>query len=78
LYNEILAERKTKLVGVFLTHYHADYIAGHKELSKAHKCQIYMGPKALQEEGQTVLKDRQQIKLGNISLELFHTPGHTE
>jgi glyoxylase-like metal-dependent hydrolase (beta-lactamase superfamily II) len=29
-YNEILAERKAKLKGVFMTHYHADYVAGHK------------------------------------------------
>jgi len=45
-YNELLKTRNAKLKGVFLTHYHADYVAGHKELQKTHNCEIYFGPKA--------------------------------
>lgn len=47
-YNELLKTRNTKLKGVFLTHYHADYVAGHNELQKTHKCEIYFGPNAHQ------------------------------
>lgn len=56
-YNELLKTRNAKLKGVFLTHYHADYVAGHNELQKAHNCQIYFGPKARQEKGIKVLND---------------------
>jgi hypothetical protein len=45
-YTELLKERNTKLKGVFLTHYHADYVAGHAELQKAFGCPIYFGPRA--------------------------------
>lgn len=47
-YNDIIKQRKSVLKGVFLTHYHADYIAGHNELKNVHKeCNVYMGPTAL-------------------------------
>lgn len=47
-YVEILKERKTKLKYIFLTHFHADYVAGHLDLqSKFKGCEIIMGPKAV-------------------------------
>lgn len=67
-YNELLKDRKAKLKGVFLTHYHADYVAGHGELQKAYGCQIYLGPKAREQTGITVLKDGEKLKVGNIQL----------
>lgn len=56
-YEELIRERGSKLKGVFLTHYHADYIAGHLELQRKFNCEIYMGPKALNNFGVTVLED---------------------
>lgn len=47
-YDEILKQRGKTLKGVFLTHYHADFIAGHMEIQKKYKCQVYMGPTALE------------------------------
>jgi hydroxyacylglutathione hydrolase len=77
-YEQILKERGAKLKGVFLTHYHADYVAGHLELSRKFGCDIYMGPKAFPTYGIKVLKDGQAIPLGSTKLQLVHTPGHTE
>ena len=37
-----------------------------------------MGPKAAESDEVVSLKDREQIKLGNVTLECLHTPGHTE
>lgn len=37
-----------------------------------------MGPKASEAKGFTILKDGEKLKLGQIELELIHTPGHTE
>ena len=37
-----------------------------------------MGPNALDNFGVKVLKDNQKIKIGDITLQLIHTPGHTE
>ena len=37
-----------------------------------------MGPTALETYGIKVLKDNEHIKLGDIKLQLIHTPGHTE
>jgi glyoxylase-like metal-dependent hydrolase (beta-lactamase superfamily II) len=77
-YEEVIRNRGKTLKGVFLTHYHADYIAGHLELKKKYNCQIYLGPNGLSTFGIQVLKDNESIKVGNITLKVLHTPGHTE
>lgn len=56
-YENILKQRGKTLKGVFLTHYHADYIAGHLDLKKKFNCEVYLGPKALNSFGIKVLKD---------------------
>ena len=61
-----------------MTHYHADYIAGHFEIKKKYKCKIYMGPSALDSFDINVLSDNDTIKIGEVKLRLIHTPGHTE
>jgi hydroxyacylglutathione hydrolase len=65
-------------VGIFSTHYHADFVSGKYDLQKQHKCKIYMGPKAAAGEGLAILEDKATLKVGNITLECWHTPGHTE
>lgn len=74
----MLKSRGKKLKGVFLTHYHADYIAGHLDLQKKYGGEIYLGPKALSSFGIKVLKDGDVVSVGQIKLRLLHTPGHTE
>lgn len=79
-YEEILKERKTKLKYICLTHFHADYVAGHLELQKKYKgCEIIMGPKShVSAFNVKTLKDGDELKLGKVSVKLIHTPGHTE
>lgn len=77
-YDALIKQRGKKLKGVFLTHYHADYIAGHLDLKKKHNCEIYLGPKALDTFGIKVMKEGEEIKVGDVKLKVIHTPGHTE
>ena len=75
---ELIKERKKKLKGIFISHYHADYVSGQHELQKMFGGKIYMGPKSLPSETIHTMKDGEKIQLGGISLECLHTPGHTE
>lgn len=79
-YVEILKERKATLKYICLTHFHADYVAGHLELQKRFKgCEIVMGPKAHVDAFKVkVLQDGEELKVGKVSVKLIHTPGHTE
>lgn len=79
-YVELIKERKTKLKYIFLTHFHADYVAGHLELQRKFKgCEIVMGPKAVVDAYKVnVASDGQDYKLGSTTIRVIHTPGHTE
>lgn len=62
---------------VFETHFHADFVSGHVELAAETGAEIVFGPTA--ETGFTSItaKDNQEFKLGDISIIVMHTPGHT-
>jgi glyoxylase-like metal-dependent hydrolase (beta-lactamase superfamily II)/rhodanese-related sulfurtransferase len=62
---------------VILTHFHADFIAGHLELRDATGAAIYLGRAARAEYAFTPLGDGDRIELGRLSLEALETPGHT-
>ena len=62
---------------VILTHFHADFIAGHLELRDATRAVIYLGRGASAEYAFTPLGDGDRIELGNVRLEALETPGHT-
>lgn len=62
---------------VFETHFHADFVSGHLDLSKRTGAAIIYGPNATPEYTATVASDGQVFKLGNISITVIHTPGHT-
>ena len=74
----MLQDRGITLKGVFLTHYHADFVAGHLNLRRKYGCDIYMGPMALEAFGIKSVRDSEMIKVGAINLKVIHTPGHTE
>lgn len=62
---------------IFETHFHADFLSGHLELAAATGAQICFGPNSETEfESRTVL-DGERISLGDVVLEVRHTPGHT-
>ena len=66
-----------KIKYIFETHFHADFVSGHLDLSKATGAPIIYGPSATAGFDIHVGKDGEDFKLGNITLRLIHTPGHT-
>ena len=62
---------------VFLTHFHADFLAGHIELRDKCGAKIYLGARAEPEFEATKVKDGDRIEFGDVRLEILETPGHT-
>ena len=62
---------------VLETHFHADFLSGHLELAAATGAEIGYGSKAVTEFDSRKLDHGEVISLGDVSLEIRHTPGHT-
>jgi hydroxyacylglutathione hydrolase len=62
---------------VFLTHFHADFLAGHLELRDACGAEIRMGARAEAEFRFVPMKDGDRLELPGLRLEILETPGHT-
>lgn len=62
---------------VFETHFHADFVSGHLDLSKQTGAPIIYGPNANPTFEAHIAKDGDTFKLGDISIKVLHTPGHT-
>ncbi|MGD9723632.1 MAG: rhodanese-like domain-containing protein [Pirellulales bacterium] len=62
---------------VFLTHFHADFLAGHIELRDQAGARIYLGRRGEAEFEATKVKDGDRIEFGDVRLEILETPGHT-
>lgn len=62
---------------VFLTHFHADFLAGHIELRNRTGAQIYLGARAEAEYRFVPARDGAQVEFGDVRLEIRETPGHT-
>jgi len=80
-YLEIATQNNMKITHILETHIHADFLAGSRELAALTGAQMYLsaeGGKGWEYEFPHVgLKDGEVIKLGNLKLEVLHTPGHT-
>ncbi|GGX11032.1 MBL fold metallo-hydrolase [Aquimarina muelleri] len=77
-YIEMANERNAKIKYVFETHFHADFVSGHIDLSKKTGATIVYGPTTMETGFDFVsAKDGQEFKLGNANIQLLHTPGHT-
>jgi glyoxylase-like metal-dependent hydrolase (beta-lactamase superfamily II)/rhodanese-related sulfurtransferase len=66
-----------RIAHVVLTHFHADFVAGHLELRDRVGATIHLGAAAKAEYAFTPLRDRDVIALGRVRLEALETPGHT-
>ena len=62
---------------VFLTHFHADFVAGHIELRDKAGAKIYLGERAQAEYDFTPVKDGDVVEFGKVRLSVLETPGHT-
>lgn len=65
------------ITGIFETHFHADFVSGHRELAQRTGAAIYMGRKANPQFAFEPLLDGQSLKLGDLELTVLETPGHT-
>lgn len=76
-YLQLAAERKASIRYIFETHFHADFVSGHIDLGKATGAPIVYGPDTETRYPIHKAKDGEVFKLGKITLEVLHTPGHT-
>lgn len=77
-YLDIAAARNAKIKYIFETHFHADFVSGHIDIAKKTGAKIVYGPTAKASYDIIVGSDGQEFSLGNETLELIYTPGHTK
>ena len=70
-------EQNLKIRYVFLTHFHADFLAGHLELRQRTGAEICLGAKAEAEYSFHRMLDGYEIEFGSVRLKILETPGHT-
>ena len=76
-YIERLKRDGVKLKYIFETHFHADFVSGHIDLSKETGAPIVYGPTAITGFDAIIAKDQQIFDLGKVKIKVLHTPGHT-
>jgi len=80
-YLEIAKANNIKITHILETHIHADFLAGSRELAKLTGADMYLsdeGGSGWEYEFPHIgLKDRDQLKVGNLTIDVLHTPGHT-
>jgi len=76
-YLAFAAEHGLRIEHVFLTHLHADFVAGHLELRDRANATIYLGAAAKAEYPFVPLHDGDLVELGGVRLQALETPGHT-
>lgn len=76
-YIEKAEKNNAKIRWVLETHFHADFVSGHLDLSKKTGAPIVYGPNAQPEFEFYSASDGEILKVGNITITVLHTPGHT-
>ncbi len=76
-YLQLASERNATIKYIFETHFHADFVSGHLDLSTATGAPIVYGPQTETKLPVTIAKDGQIFPLGKLQLQVLHTPGHT-
>lgn len=67
-----------KIKYIFETHFHADFVSGHKDLAAKTGAQIVFGPTGMELGFDAIIaEDNQVFKLGDVEIKVIHTPGHT-
>lgn len=76
-YIDRLEKDGVKLKYIFETHFHADFVSGHVDLSRETGAPIVYGPTAKPEFDAIIADDGQLFSVGKIKIKALHTPGHT-
>lgn len=76
-YLDRLERDGVKLKYIFETHFHADFVSGHLDLSRKTGAPIVYGPTAKAGFDIIVAEDGQEFHVGNVTFKVLHTPGHT-
>jgi len=76
-YTDRLQKDGVKLKYIFETHFHADFVSGHVDLSKKTDAKIVYGPTADPGFEAIIAEDGQIFEIGKIKIKVLHTPGHT-
>ncbi len=77
VYLELAKKRNATIKYIFETHFHADFVSGHIDLSKATGAPIVYGPQTRADYKIYIAQDGEQFSLGKVKIEVLHTPGHT-
>jgi len=77
VYLELANERKARIKYIFETHFHADFVSGHVDLSKATDAPIVYGPGTSTNFPAHIASDGERFKIGDLTIDVLHTPGHT-
>lgn len=67
-----------KIKYIFETHFHADFVSGHVSLAEKTGADIVFGPTAKTGYEAIVAEDNQEFKIGDVTIKVLHTPGHTQ
>lgn len=77
-YLERAEKENVKIKYVFETHFHADFVSGHIDLSKKANAPIVYGPTIAHLGFDAIIAtDGQEFKIGDVTIKVLHTPGHT-
>ena len=77
-YIEKAERRNAKIKYVFETHFHADFVSGHKDLAAKTGAKIVYGPTGMKMGFDAIVaEDNQIFQLGKAKIKVIHTPGHT-
>ncbi len=77
IYLKAAEEQGVKILHIFETHLHADFVSGHKELAARTGAKIYIGGRAGVTFPHVDLQDGFQLRVGKLLLKALDTPGHT-
>src|SRR5580692_5018429 len=77
IYLKAAEEHGVKILHIFETHLHADFVSGHKELAERTGARIYIGARARAKFTHVDLQDGFELAVGKAVLKALETPGHT-
>ncbi len=76
-YIEKAENEGAKIKYILETHFHADFVSGHVDLAAKTGATIVYGPTANPKFKAHIAKDGEELKVGELTIKILHTPGHT-